>query len=171
MGSTVSKILGLARLAETEFRRYAQFSGRTGRPEYWSFVLFLALILLVASGAQVVLQSGESVQSVVSLLLLLPLFAATTRRLHDTGRSGWRQLLWLVPLGLVFLVVWTVQAGTIGPNRYGPRHSPDAGDASPSGAALRRPSRVTHVDAHGRVLTGHLRSETCPICTPDEDRR
>jgi uncharacterized membrane protein YhaH (DUF805 family) len=58
---------------------------------------------------------------VFSLALAVPSIAVATRRLHDTGRSGWWQLLALIPLvGLIVLIVFLAQDGKSGQNHYGP---------------------------------------------------
>jgi uncharacterized membrane protein YhaH (DUF805 family) len=88
------------------FSKYADFSGRASRSEYWWFVLFLI--------------GGGLLTSIVSNLLsmaftvatLVPAIAAATRRLHDTGRSGWWQLVALVPfVGLVIIIVMLALPG------------------------------------------------------------
>ena len=73
--------------------RYAEFDGVAGRAEYWWFMLFVVL-----AGSVGVLVD-EVVGAVVLLVLLVPLVAAGTRRLRDSGQSGWWQLLGLVPFG------------------------------------------------------------------------
>jgi len=103
-------------------RKYAEFSGRARRTEYWMFVLFNVL----ASGALSVLEAlafnGPGVLSgLYSLAVLVPSLAVSVRRLHDTGRSGWWLLIALVPLlGVVVLLVFAVQDGQPGDNAYGP---------------------------------------------------
>ena len=79
------------------FRKYATFSGRAGRREYWWFFLFYAIVNLVASFIPVV-------GFVIWLAVLLPSLAVTARRLHDTDRSGWWCLL-PFGLGLAGLVI------------------------------------------------------------------
>lgn len=79
--------------------KYAVFDGRAGRSEYWWFMLFV--ILAGSVGATV----HEALGSVVLLCLLVPLVAAGTRRLHDTGHSGWWQLFGLAPFGVVVPLV------------------------------------------------------------------
>ena len=61
-------------------------------------------------------------QLVYFLVVLVPTLAVTARRLQDTGRSGWWQLVgWLVPIvGVIVMIVWLVTPGSTGPNRYGP---------------------------------------------------
>ncbi|RTL21703.1 MAG: DUF805 domain-containing protein [Burkholderiales bacterium] len=82
------------------FNKYADFSGRASRSEYWWFFLFSILASLVAGAI------GYVASTIVFLGLLLPSLAAATRRLHDTGKSGWWQLVGLIPVvGFIVLVV------------------------------------------------------------------
>ena len=86
------------------FSKYAEFGGRASRPEYWWFFLFVVL----AGAALSTLSSALG--GVFYLATLLPSLAAASRRLHDTGRSGWWQLVALIPLvGLVVLLVFLTQ--------------------------------------------------------------
>ncbi len=88
------------------FSKYADFAGRATRSEYWWFVLFIVLVSLATSLFSNVL-SG-----LFSLATLLPSIAAAARRLHDTNRSGWWQLIVFLPVvGLVVLIVFLVQEG------------------------------------------------------------
>ena len=80
------------------FLKAVDFSGTATRFEYWWFFGF---VLLVAAAAAAI---GETVSRLVGLIVLLPLLAAGTRRLRDTGRSGWWQLLFLVPFGQVVVL-------------------------------------------------------------------
>ena len=86
------------------FAKYADFTGRASRSEYWWFFLFIIL-----SGAIISVLSSK-LAGVFYLATLLPSLAAATRRLHDTRRSGWWQLICLVPLvGLIILLVFLTQ--------------------------------------------------------------
>lgn len=97
----------------TCFRKYADFSGRAARPEFWWWELFL---LLAAIGTGIV---SDKVYALFSLFTLLPSLAVGARRLHDIDKSGWWQLLWFIPvIGWVVLLYWAVQPGE-GPNRFG----------------------------------------------------
>ena len=88
------------------FTKYADFNGRAGRPEYWWFALFIIVTSLVMS------KLSPTLGGVFSLATLLPSIAAAARRLHDTNRSGWWQLIALVPLvGIIVLVVFLAQDG------------------------------------------------------------
>lgn len=88
---------------------YATFSGRSRRSEYWWFYLFTVIVSIVSAGIDALLNmvfdNGFGVVGLVAgLALLLPTWAVTVRRLHDTGRTGWWVLLPLVPtLALVVM--------------------------------------------------------------------
>jgi len=89
------------------FNKYADFTGTASREEYWWFFLFLVLGSLLA----IALNTGLAMA--FSLATILPSLAAATRRLHDTGRSGWWLLISLVPLlGSIVLLVLLAQEGT-----------------------------------------------------------
>jgi uncharacterized membrane protein YhaH (DUF805 family) len=123
-------------------KRYAQFSGRSRRKEYWMYALFLLIVAIVLGiiesilglGGHAVLASETSssgafygalfnrgiLSNLFSLATFIPSLAVGVRRLHDTNRSGWWYLLIFVPLiGAIVLLVWFCTAGTSGPNNYG----------------------------------------------------
>ena len=83
--------------------KYASFSGRASRPEFWWFFLFQVLASLAAS------LIGDWLNGVVVLLLLLPGLAVGTRRLHDIGKTGWWQLIMLTGIGYLLLMYWWAQ--------------------------------------------------------------
>ena len=88
------------------FAKYADFNGRATRSEYWWF--FLAVLL----GSAAALSIAYRLYVLFSLVTLLPMIAVGARRLHDTNRSGWWQLLALVPFGVILVVVFLVQRST-----------------------------------------------------------
>ena len=92
--------------------KYATFTGRASRPEFWWFFLFQILISLAAS------MLGDVIAGLVSLGLLLPALAVGARRLHDIGKSGWWQLIMLTVIGLLVLIYWWVQPTVEGGNEY-----------------------------------------------------
>ena len=86
--------------------KYANFNGRATRTEYWWF--FLAVLLESAAASLIALR----VYALFSLATLLPMIAVGARRLHDTNRSGWWQLLALVPFGAVVPIILLAQRST-----------------------------------------------------------
>lgn len=113
----------------TCLRKYAQFSGRARRSEFWWYFLFQTGALTLAKILDVNALGADSagwgpLQLLATFALLLPDLAVTARRLHDTNRSGWWMLILVVPLvGLVTFVVFAVQ-DSVGDNRYGPSPKP-----------------------------------------------
>ena len=103
-------------------KKYAVFSGRARRQEFWMYHLFNALISLVLFAiALVVGNAGTILLGLYGLAVLVPGLAVTWRRLHDTDRSGWWFLIDFIPyVGAVVLIVFLALDGTRGPNRFGP---------------------------------------------------
>jgi uncharacterized membrane protein YhaH (DUF805 family) len=124
-------------------KRYAQFSGRSQRKEYWMFVLFIVITSIVLSMLDSILGlgggmsrttysngttfgtaanlNGGLLNGVFSLAIIIPSIAVAARRLHDIGKSGWWMLIGLIPLvGWIIVIVWYCMDGTHGPNRFGP---------------------------------------------------
>jgi uncharacterized membrane protein YhaH (DUF805 family) len=108
--------------------KYADFSGRARRSEYWFFGLFVALAVVVLELAAVLLgQVSSALFTILGLLLIVgllgvivPSLAVGVRRLHDTGKSGWWLLLQLVPFGGLVLLVFFVLDSAPGANEHGP---------------------------------------------------
>ncbi|MBD2073445.1 DUF805 domain-containing protein [Phormidium sp. FACHB-592] len=100
-------------------KKYAVFSGRASRQEYWMFFLFnfifafvLGFISGLLSGAT---NTDQSVLSTIyQLAVFLPSLAVGVRRMHDTEHSGWWLLVPIVNL------VFAVTPGTTGENKFGP---------------------------------------------------
>ena len=95
------------------FAKYADFNGRAKRPEFWWFLLFI-----VFGG---VLQFvNVYIYLAFTFATIVPYYAAGARRLHDMNKSGWMQLLWLIPiLGWIYLIYLLAQPGDAGDNQYG----------------------------------------------------
>lgn len=109
-------------------KKYAVFSGRARRKEYWLFtlcnwVINVVLVLLCTRLLSPLAASelGIIIPSVYSLAVLVPSLAVVVRRLHDTNRSGWYFFLNLIPLiGSIILLVFLVQDSDPNENRHGP---------------------------------------------------
>ncbi|ERN43189.1 putative membrane protein [Rubidibacter lacunae KORDI 51-2] len=109
----------------TALRKYAVFSGRARRKEYWYFVLFNFLISFGLGIIDMVLGlAGEGsgfgvLGAIYALAVLVPGIAATVRRLHDTGRSGWWILIGFIPLvGTIVLIIFLVAGSESGQNQF-----------------------------------------------------
>ena len=100
----------------TCFKKYADFSGCATRPEFWWWILFTLI------GALALESIGEQWSLAFAVATCIPGGAVTSRRLHDTDRSGWLQLLAIIPLiGWLLLIIWCAEAGK--PNRYSQQNS------------------------------------------------
>ncbi|WP_405555770.1 DUF805 domain-containing protein [Streptomyces sp. NBC_01171] len=101
-------------------KKYAVFSGRARRQEYWMFTLFSLIISIVLT----ILDSALDINflaGIYGLAVLLPSLAVTVRRLHDTSRSGWWVLIALIPfVGAIILIVFLASEGKPETNEYGP---------------------------------------------------
>jgi uncharacterized membrane protein YhaH (DUF805 family) len=106
--------------------KYAAFSGRAARAEFWYWQLFLVVAGLIAEIFDFGIGwRGSPLGSIFWLVTLLPTLTVGTRRLHDVGRSGWWIFLFFIPLiGAIVLIVWYCGRGTVGPNRFGPDMTP-----------------------------------------------
>ncbi len=115
-------------------KRYADFSGRSRRQEYWMFVLFQVLVLVamgVVIGIIGAAGSGGAMDTIGGIIILLfvliylglfvvPMLAVQVRRFHDQDKSGWFILLSFVPaVGGIIMLVFMCLEGTHGPNQYG----------------------------------------------------
>ena len=124
---------------------YANFNGRAARPEFWWFYLAFAIVISipyflgaisVAIGTSTSYYGETSfgpaaifgwllyvLAGIIYLALIVPMLAVGSRRLHDTGKSGWFQVFLFIPcvnfVAAVVLIVFWAMAGTPGPNQYG----------------------------------------------------
>ena len=108
-------------------KRYADFSGRSRRKEYWMFVLGVFIVAIVLSIIEGMVGLSGMVGGVYGPLttlfflgILVPSIAVQVRRFHDQDKSGWFVLLALIPfLGGIAVLVFMCLEGTRGPNRFG----------------------------------------------------
>ncbi len=116
----------------TVFSKYATFAGRAPRPEFWWWVLFVFIVMLITQSidefvfgpavvsSQIMDDPGQPLSFIVALALILPNLAVGVRRLHDTGRSGWWILIHLIPfIGTLIFIYFAVQPSEDGVNQYG----------------------------------------------------
>ena len=104
---------------KTCFSKYADFSGRASRSEFWWFVLFGVIggIVTVVIDVMILGYSTEvygPINIIFTVITFLPYLAVGARRLHDINRSGWWQLITLTVIGLILLIIWWA---TIGENK------------------------------------------------------
>ena len=126
-------------------KRYAEFTGRSRRKEFWTYIVMVWVVLFVLMYLDSALGLGGKATSyadatgvgfsmtggLLSLLFalatLVPNIAVSVRRLHDVGKSGWMILIAIIPIiGWFYLLFLYLQPGTTGPNAYGP--DPKGGD-------------------------------------------
>jgi uncharacterized membrane protein YhaH (DUF805 family) len=120
------------------YKRYADFSGRSRRKEYWMFVLFFVIVYAIcyaliftgmpkfdpatgqmAGGGGALSMLGSALLLIFALGSFIPALAVQIRRLHDQDKSGWLVLLGIIPIANIVLLVFMCLEGTRGPNKYG----------------------------------------------------
>ncbi|HVN14070.1 MAG TPA: DUF805 domain-containing protein [Kineosporiaceae bacterium] len=105
-------------------QKYADFTGRARRSEYWWFVVFSIIVGIIASIIDSIIRTRWNngyglIQMLANLALIIPGLAVGARRLHDTGRTAWWLLIGLVPIvGYIVLLIFFVQDSQ-GENQYG----------------------------------------------------
>lgn len=114
----------------TAIKKYAVFSGRASRAEYWYFVLFNSLIAMALGIIDTIIAAMLGSVSVLSnlyqLAVLVPTVAVTVRRMHDVNKSGW---FFLVP---IYNLILLLRGGTVGENKFGadPKASGESGQVN-----------------------------------------
>lgn len=108
------------------FKKYAEFSGRSRRKEFWMFALFNLIALFLAAIIDNIIGTtfGEIpygfVYVIYSLITFVANLSLSVRRLHDVGKSGWFLLIYLIPLiGAIWIFVLFCTDGETGANKYG----------------------------------------------------
>ena len=135
--------MGFGQAITTCFGKYASFTGRAQRSEFWWFFLFwwvgTFIINLIDSASGLVINFGTEtidtangvitfstggvgvLSTIWALALLLPFISVTVRRLHDTNRSGWWWWIQVIPcVGFIVILVFMLLDSTPGDNRFGP---------------------------------------------------
>lgn len=101
-------------------KKYADFSGRASRSEFWWWVLAVYVVNIILSAIRNAVDGGSMnaggttigiIITLFSLAVLVPYLAVFWRRLHDTNRSGGWFFLGLIPIiGTIILIVWLASA-------------------------------------------------------------
>ena len=98
---------------QTCFSKYADFNGRASKSEYWWFALFAFVTGVILSAL------NRNLAALFYLGILIPHIAVAARRLHDTNRSGWMQLIAFIPLIGWLIVLYFLIQDPKEPNRFG----------------------------------------------------
>ena len=113
--------MGFTEAIQTCFSKYATFSGRARRSEYWYFFLCYTILTGILSFLARNSTVLGYVSGVIEIALFIPMLAVSVRRLHDIGKSGWFYLIGLIPLvGFIIMIVWYCRDSAPGQNMYGP---------------------------------------------------
>lgn len=112
--------MGLQEAVRSVLTKYADFSGRARRSEYWYWVLALAIAWVVGLILSAAVEEIIFLVLLAYLAVLVPSLAVSVRRLHDTGRSGWWLLLNVVPFGGLVVLIFSCLDSQPGDNQYGP---------------------------------------------------
>ena len=101
----------------TCFKKYATFSGRARRSEYWYFFLFSTL---VSTALGLIFKGQTMLSTLFALATLLPNLAVCWRRMHDIGKRGaWALIMFIPVVGTVIFWIWAAKNGEEGENEYG----------------------------------------------------
>ena len=124
-------IMNLKQAVSSVFSKYATFSGRAQRSEYWWWALFTVLVSWVTGFMDGILfheyalfhyeqqQVFTPISSLAGLAMFIPSIAVSARRFHDLGRSAWWLLIVFTGIGALVTFFWFMVRGTEGPNRFG----------------------------------------------------
>ena len=116
--------MNMIQSVENCFSKYATFEGVASRSEFWWFILFhyLMIILGVTLDGTWYFYDNQDLLSfdmapgafwepIVLIIMFLPIIAVSCRRLHDIGKSGWWQLIYLTGIGIIVLIIWWCTEG------------------------------------------------------------
>lgn len=98
----------------TCFGKFFDFKGKASRPEFWWFYLFTTLL----TWGLMLVDKSDITSTIFSLIVLFPIIAAGSRRLHDTNRSGWWQLIMITVVGFIPLIIWYASKGAEEANQH-----------------------------------------------------
>lgn len=112
--------MNFSEAVKTCYAKYATFSGRASRSEYWWFYLFFILVIFALASLISISEIFGMIYGLFILFSFIPTIAVGVRRLHDTDKSGWWILIGLVPFVGLLLIYFLAIAGTLDDNRFGP---------------------------------------------------
>ena len=121
----ILRVMNFQTSIKTCFNKFAVFSGRASRSEFWFFVLFgfLGGIITVIIDVMILgypYEENGPINLIFSVALIIPSIAVAARRLHDINKSGWWQLLWITLIGGILLIIWHATEGENKKNKFGP---------------------------------------------------
>jgi uncharacterized membrane protein YhaH (DUF805 family) len=118
--------MNMQEAVQSVLSQYANFNGRARRSEYWFWVLATVIVSIIAGIIDAII-GVQILQWIVVVATIVPNLAVGARRLHDTDKSGWLQLIGIIPLigWIVLIVFYAMDSGP--DNKYGP---------NPKGGAL-----------------------------------
>lgn len=100
-------------------KNYTNFTGRARRKEFWFFYLATIVLNIITQIIDSILNTGDIFYAIGILATFIPTLAVGARRLHDTGRSGWWQLLMLTIIGIIPLIIWWATDTKAETNQWG----------------------------------------------------
>ena len=118
--------MGFGEAISSGFSSMTNFTGRAKRSEFWFWILFIYILQIVLYFLGNLLGRADNafvafIFYIIAVVLWLATLAVGCRRLHDTGKSGWLQLLLLIPcIGAIILIIFWAQPSQPGDNAYGP---------------------------------------------------
>jgi uncharacterized membrane protein YhaH (DUF805 family) len=125
------------------FKKFAMFSGRASRAEFWYFFLMHIIIIFVLALVGVIVLGEEVANLLVglySLVAFIPTLAVEVRRLHDIGKSGLWILISFIPvIGPIVLIVFLATRGDEGPNQFGEDPYGNPGEGQVQGPVMEQP--------------------------------
>ena len=158
---------------KTCFKKYATFTGRARRSEYWFWALFTAVIGGIAAAIEG--SDSTALSGIVGLAFLIPNLAVGVRRMHDVGKSGWYLLMSLIPIvGWIFVLVKCCTDSVPGPNQYGedpkgrggyvPSSQPYEAPAGPEYSTQAQEAVFTEVKQEEPLTSTATVTGFCPYC-------
>ena len=153
--------MGFFEAVRSVFSKYFEFSGRALRSEYWYFVLFSILIGIATVIIDLIFfNSFEGpINIILSLFFFIPSISVAARRLHDSGRSGWWQLLAYTIIGIPVILYWYIKKGDQSENRFG---MPPIGSKSNHSSAARAARSSEPIPSESRAARAARSSEPIP---------